>query len=202
VRLVFRGANFTVVYLAPERIPNLQPNLLERRELVPTIDPEDEQLSKLMSSIRLEMQADFAAGRAYFESQALSLTIRLFALYSVEAPAGGVFRGGLAPRQIRQAKNRILVDLDKSVSVTALAREAGLSRSHFCRAFKQSTGVSPHQWRLKKRFERALALLADDSVTLTNIADALGFASLSHFSAAFKRATGLTPSQYRRQFAS
>lgn len=199
MRLRLSRADFTIVYLAPERIAGVPPGAIERRELVPALDPEDVQLPMLMSTVRDEMQAGFSTGQAYFESLALSVTLRIFGLYSVRVAVRGTFRGGLSPRQVRQAKNRILTDLDKSVPLRALAAEVRLSPSHFCRAFKQSTGDSPHQWRLKKRFERALGLMADDSVSLTSIALTLGFASLSHFSAAFKRATGLSPSDFRRK---
>jgi AraC-like DNA-binding protein len=199
MKLRLREADFTIIYLTMERTAGLAPGLTQRRELVPTFDPKDVQLPMLLSIVRDEMQAGFPTGPDYFEGLALAIALRIFGLYSAAIPAGGTSRGGLSPTQVRKAKNRILMDLDKSVPLKALAAEAGLSRSHFCRAFKQSTGASPHQWRLKKRFERALGLMADDSVTLSSIAMTLGFASLSHFSIAFKRATGLSPSHYRRK---
>jgi AraC family transcriptional regulator len=195
-------ADFTIVYLNPKRIPGVQPSVIHGRELVPTLDPDDVQLPLLVSSIRAEMQARFPTGPAYFESLAQSLITRAYGLYSVAAAASGTFRGGLTARQVRQAKTRILTDLDKYVPLAALAEEARLSPSYFCRAFKQSTGTSPHQWQLEKRFERAQRLMSDDRISLTTIALTLGFASLSHFSAAFKRATGLSPSHYRRKAAS
>jgi AraC-like DNA-binding protein len=195
-------ADFTIVYLNPKSIPGVQPSVIDGRELVPTLDPDDVQLPMLVSSMRDEMQARFPAGPAYFESLAQSLITRAYGLYSVAAAASGTFRGGLTARQVRQAKNRILTDLDKCVPLAALAEEARLSPSYFCRAFKQSMGTSPHQWQLEKRFERAQCLMSDDRISLTTIASTLGFASLSHFSAAFKRATGLSPSHYRRKAAS
>jgi AraC family transcriptional regulator len=92
--------------------------------------------------------------------------------------------------------------LDESVPLATLAEDAKLSPWYFCRAFKQSTGWSPHRWMREQRLDRARQLLAEDHRTLTSIAIDLGFASLSHFSAAFKQATGISPTHYRRNLAS
>src|SRR3546814_9022627 len=54
--------------------------------------------------------------------------------------------GGLAPKTLLRAIERLRSDGDADVSLAALASDAGLSRSHFCRAFKESTGLSPHAW--------------------------------------------------------
>ena len=81
---------------------------------------------------------------------------------------------------------------------TALADEAKLSRFHFCRAFKQSTGLAPHEWLRQRRIERAITMLRDKEVSIASIADALGYASQTAFGAAFKRMKGMTPSEWRR----
>jgi AraC family transcriptional regulator len=196
------NASFTIVYLKPEHIPGIQADLFQAREIVPQLDPHDAPLAMLLGCIREEMQSGFPEGRAYFESLALALATRIWGRYGTAAIASGTFRGGLTAKQVRQAQNTMLSALDKSVPLRALAEAAHLSSSHFCRAFKQSTGMSPHRWMREKRLERARRLVADHRMTLTEIAFALGFASLGHFSASFKRATGLTPSQYRRRMAS
>jgi len=96
----------------------------------------------------------------------------------------------------------MLATLDESVPLATLAQEAGLSPWHFCRAFKQSTGLSPHRWTRDRRLQQARQLLADNRRSLTSIAIELGYASLSHFSAAFKQATGISPTGYRRNLPS
>ena len=107
--------------------------------------------------------------------------------------------GGLSPRALRQALERLDSDCDSDVSLAALAEQAGLSTYHFCRAFKQSTGMPPHAWLRQRRFERATAMLRDPEIPISVIAGDLGYASQTAFTAAFKRHIGTTPSRWRHQ---
>jgi AraC family transcriptional regulator len=84
------------------------------------------------------------------------------------------------------------------VSLAALASDAGLSRFHFCRAFKDSMGLSPHAWLRQYRLEQAKTMLRDPSNSIVTVAVALGYASQTAFAAAFKRLTGISPGEWRR----
>lgn len=84
-------------------------------------------------------------------------------------------------------------------SLESLAGQAGVTPSHFCRIFKQATGVSPHQYVMRAKLNRAQELLTQSSATLAAIAEALGFTSQSHFTRAFRQFTGETPSDFRRR---
>lgn len=86
-------------------------------------------------------------------------------------------------------------------SLKALAALLGLAETRFCKAFRASMGIPPHQWIIRNRTERAKTLLAERELTLTDIAYACGYSSSSHFSTSFGDATGMTPSQYRRRCA-
>ncbi|AMD57547.1 hypothetical protein AWN88_04725 [Agrobacterium tumefaciens] len=105
--------------------------------------------------------------------------------------------GGLAPHVLRTVLERLASDDELDFSLGALAAEANLSRFHFCRAFKKSTGVSPHEWLRERRLEQAMGMLRDPRVLITDVAGQLGYATLTAFSVAFKRHTGLTPSEWR-----
>ncbi len=105
--------------------------------------------------------------------------------------------GGLAPHVLRKVLERLSSDDELDFSLGALAAEANLSRFHFCRAFKKSTGVSPHEWLRERRLEQAMEMLRDPRVLITDVAGQLGYATLTAFSVAFKRHTGLTPSEWR-----
>ncbi|OAF12943.1 hypothetical protein AYJ54_45175 [Bradyrhizobium centrolobii] len=72
-----------------------------------------------------------------------------------------------------------------------MASDAGLSRFHFCCAFKESTGLSPHTWLRQHRLEQAMTMLCD---TDGSVAAALGCSSRTAFAAAFRKLTGETPS--------
>ena len=107
--------------------------------------------------------------------------------------------GGLSPTALRRATERLCSDSDADVSLAALASDAGLSRFHFCRAFKESTGLSPHAWLRQHRLEQAMNMLRDTDASVVSVAAALGYASQTAFAAAFRKLTGETPSDWRRR---
>ena len=107
--------------------------------------------------------------------------------------------GGLSPTVLRRAIERLRSDSDADVSLAALASDAGLSRFHFCRAFKESTGLSPHAWLRQHRLEQAMNMLRDTDASVVSVAAALGYASQTAFAAAFRKLTGETPSDWRRR---
>ncbi|MBR1167191.1 helix-turn-helix domain-containing protein [Bradyrhizobium liaoningense] len=107
--------------------------------------------------------------------------------------------GGLAPKVLLRAIERLRSDGDADVSLDALASDAGLSRFHFCRAFKESTGLSPHAWLRQHRLEQAMHKLRESDEPIVSIAAALGYSSQTAFAAAFRKLTGETPSDWRRR---
>ncbi len=112
------------------------------------------------------------------------------------APARAV--GGLAPLALRRCLDAIRDD-NEGPSLSQLAEIAGLSGSHFSRAFKVSTGFSPAAWRMRHRISEAEAALARSNATIAEIAASCGFANQQHFTTAFKRYTGATPAAWRRE---
>jgi AraC family transcriptional regulator len=107
--------------------------------------------------------------------------------------------GGLAPYQLRLVQNFLEERIDRDVSLAQLAQIADLSTFHLCRAFKQSTGLPPHRWRMARRIERARDMLETTDLTVMEVAAAVGFDNPSGFASAFRKALGVTPSDYRRQ---
>lgn len=106
--------------------------------------------------------------------------------------------GGLSPRQEARVKDLLLADLRGSISLECLAQSCGMSERHFSRAFKQSTGLPPHQWLLVKRVERAQLLLRRTTCLISDIALDCGFANQSHLTRVFSRAVGASPAVWRR----
>jgi AraC-like DNA-binding protein len=86
------------------------------------------------------------------------------------------------------------------LTVSDLARAAGLSRAHFSREFHRAFGVTPHQYLLTRRLERAAALLRNTDRDVTEICFAVGLASVGSFTTTFHRVFGATPSAYRTSF--
>jgi AraC family transcriptional regulator len=127
------------------------------------------------------------------------LATRLLAAHSGVPTAYQPALGGLSPTALRRALERLKSNDDADVSLAALASDAGLSRFHFCRAFKESTGLSPHAWLRQRRIEQAMTMLRDSDASVVSVATALGYASQTAFAAAFRKLTGETPSNWRRR---
>jgi AraC family transcriptional regulator len=104
----------------------------------------------------------------------------------------------LSPWQERRAKEMMASHMDRGLSIARIANECSLSRSHFSRAFKKNTGVSPRDWFLQMRLDKAKRLLTDTQLTISRISLDCGFADQSHFTRVFTRMIGQTPFNWRR----
>ena len=100
--------------------------------------------------------------------------------------------------RVHEAMNGMLQDPGLPHTVEDMAARASVTPTHFCRIFKRASGMSPHQYLLKTRFERAQQLLLQSEARIALIAESLGFASQSHFSRAFRQIAGQTPVEFRR----
>jgi AraC family transcriptional regulator len=127
------------------------------------------------------------------------LATRLLAAHTGSPTTVQPVGGGLTPKILFRAIERLRSDGDTDVSLSALATDAGLSRFHFCRAFKESTGISPHAWLRQHRLEQATTMLRDTDASIVSIAAELGYASQTAFAAAFRKLTSETPSDWRRR---
>src|SRR4029450_14096340 len=94
---------------------------------------------------------------------------------------------------LRRAKDLIDRDFAEPLDVPALAREAHASRAHFVRSFKKAFGEPPHQSLLRRRIERAMELLRNTPLSVTEVSLAVGFLSLGSFGAAFRQLVGESP---------
>ena len=111
-------------------------------------------------------------------------------------------RGGLAGWQVRRSMQYIADRVGENPTLAAIAAEVGLSQFHFTRAFKQSTGVSPHRYLIQCRLERAKQLLANTDASVTEIAASVGYSEPTQLSRLFAMEMDTTPSAYRRATAS
>ena len=104
---------------------------------------------------------------------------------------------GLTNKKTGQVLDLIESDLSEDLSLKIIANAAGLSEYHFLRMFKQSTGLTPHQYVINQRIERGKELLKKTDMSVTEIAYLLGFSTPAHFTHHFRRKTGVTPSSRR-----
>ncbi|KRE86018.1 AraC family transcriptional regulator [Rhodanobacter sp. Soil772] len=127
----------------------------------------------------------------------LALRTHLVVTYGGVRCRDSIPRGGLAPWQQRQAMELMREHLVDGIPLALVAKACDLSCSAFVRAFKQSTGMSPHQWLIQRRIDQALELMRDRTLPLTEIALAAGFADQSHFTRMFTRKLGVSPGVWR-----
>lgn len=111
-------------------------------------------------------------------------------------PAPPLTRGD--DERIRRARAFLRENLHCPLSLAEIAAEAGLSRYHFLRRFRDQTGETPHRYLTRLRIERGREALAHGSANVSEVAGRCGFATPASFSNAFRRETGCTPSAYRR----
>jgi AraC family transcriptional regulator len=107
-------------------------------------------------------------------------------------------RGGLAPWQIQRLTGYIVAHLDTTLRTRDLAALVRLSPFHFCRAFRDSFGDSPHGYVMQRRIERAQGLMLSTDASLAQIAADCGLADQPHFSKLFRRFAGESPGAWRR----
>jgi len=168
-------------------------DLLER-----TVHPDPAVSRLLMSSV--DVLEGHAVLDALFRQQLTDVVAtRILAAHAGSSITVRPTMGGLSPNVLGRAINRLRSDSDADVSLAALASDAGLSRFHFCRAFKESTGLSPHAWLRQHRLEQAMNMLRDTDASVVSVAAALGYGSQTAFASAFKRLTGETATSWRRR---
>jgi AraC family transcriptional regulator len=159
---------------------------------------QDQTLRHLMEVLLREKHGGFLSGSLFVDSVATALASYLLHRYSVASPTERNFVGGMAPSTLRRCVEFLEAHLEGDLRLSDLAREAGVSTSHFLRIFRQSTGKTPYQFLLHRRVQRARLLMRDLRAPLTEVALATGFADQHHLARVFRRITGVTPSSYRR----
>lgn len=102
------------------------------------------------------------------------------------------------PPELRDIKAYIESHYDRPLSLTMLARRAGLSVPHLCSQFKRYFGSAVISYVLGLRMSRAVALLQDTTLSVTDVARAVGYDDLYHFSKLVKQRYGLSPRQMRK----
>jgi AraC-like DNA-binding protein len=103
-------------------------------------------------------------------------------------------------RHLLRAKDLIDARYGDALDVPALARAARLSPAHFSREFRRAFGVTPHQYLLTRRLERAAALLRHTDRSVADICFTVGLKSVGSFTSSFGRAFGRSPSAYRAAY--
>jgi AraC family transcriptional regulator len=204
------GTRDSLLWHGPSQriVTSIQPALLrqaaEQMELKGLYDFEnqwsfqDEQLRLLLTEMDREMTAGWPMGALYGDLLGMSLSIALLRKYGQTSSALVPLKGGLSQPRLRQVLAYIEENLDREIRLQALAELAGLSPFHFARSFRQSLGLTPHQYIVQHRVQRAKELLLRPEWNIEQVASATGFAGASQFSRVFRQSVGVTPTEWRR----
>ena len=169
----------------------------DRLEFVPEFKMRDGQLEAISTMLQTELHQQQSSGALYVDSLANILAVHLLRHQTTTRSQLPSYEGGLAPHQLRRIVDYIDAYLDRDIKLTDLAESVGMSQFHFGRLFKQSVGISPYQYLIQQRVERAKLLLQQTQKPIVDIAFDCGFNSHSHLSKQFRQLTGTTPKAYR-----
>jgi AraC-like DNA-binding protein len=159
---------------------------------------EDTTISSLGTTILPALSHPDQVNQLFVDHVLFALGVHVAQTYGGMRPLSRPVRGGLAPWQVRRAKEILSGNLDGRVPLKEVAKDCGLSVSHFSRAFRRATGVPPHQWLMTRRVEAAKEKLRDGRSSLLDVALASGFSDQSHLTRVFNGMVGLSPGAWRR----
>lgn len=155
----------------------------------------DPQLAALMLAMQTEVQQGCPSGSLYGESLSLYFALHATARYAV--PQRQPRSGALAPWQLIRVLDYIRTNIGQDLKLLELAALLDLSPHHFSLLFRNSVGISPHQFVIRERVRAASALIREGRVAIGEIAVRLGFSSHSHFCETFRKHTGRAPGRLR-----
>jgi AraC family transcriptional regulator len=167
----------------------------DRIELSLSLSESDTLSREILLALKTSLEQDISSNRFYVESMVTALSAQLIRNYSIYPQTLRNYQDGLSNHRLKKTISYINDHLSQNISLEELAQEVGMSKYYFCKLFKQSVGLSPYQYLIQQRVERAKKLLHQGNLSITEVALAVGFCDQSSLSKHLKRLTGLTPKQ-------
>jgi AraC family transcriptional regulator len=162
-------------------------------ELLPHFATPDPLIYQIGLALKSVLENNPQNSRLYAETMVNALSVHLMQHYSTRKPILQEYKYGLPKYKFRQVIDYINAHLDQDLSLTELAALVQMSPHYFSHLFKQSIGMSPHQYVIRCRVESAKNLLVQGNVSIAEVAYKVGFANQSHLNRHFKRLLGVTP---------
>ncbi|URD49742.1 AraC family transcriptional regulator [Chroococcidiopsis sp. CCNUC1] len=166
-------------------------------EIIPQFKLHDPLIQQIGLALKSELELEGLSDRLYAESMANALVVHLLKHYSVRKYKVRNCAGGLSKLKIKQVIDYIHDNLEQNLTLVEIAAVIQISPYHFARLFKQSIGITPHQYVISKRIEKAKQLLEEHN-SIVLVAEKVGFQSQSHFTKMFRKYTGITPQAYKK----
>ncbi len=198
----FGKSDVVVITLDPrkvERFAQIELGMLldpqQFRDLPQFLDPD---LCAAGVMLRDALAADDIPSAVMFEAMSRVLLVKLLQRYGKHRPEEIALASRFTSAHYHRVLAFIRKRVDQTITVDELAREAGMSPSHFSRVFKQTLGTTPMQFVLAYRIEQSVKMMEDQTRPLGAIALACGFSDQAHFARSFKQVTGQTPRHFRK----
>jgi AraC family transcriptional regulator len=186
--------DYLVLEIAPAFVSGVAGPPVAPAELRPVIGARDPFAEHVLLALDEEARAHAPNGAVRAEGLGAALVTHLL---ECDLHAAIAHVAALPSPKLRRVLDYVAAHLDAPLTLRSLADLAGMEVFRFVRAFRQSTGVPPHRYVLEARIARAKELLADRTLTVTEVALRTGFATPSHFSVTFRRIADATPRAYR-----
>lgn len=169
----------------------------DRIELIPHFMIEQDVLVQgIFHTLKEELESSKIGTYFWIDSIKTTLAIHLLRNYCTTQPKVSNYTDGLSKLKLQQIRDYIKEHLHQDIKLIELAAITQISLYHFLRLFKQSMGVTPHQYILQCRIEKAKYLLQHSELSIAEIAARVGFCDQSHFTRYFKRIVGVTPKKF------
>ncbi len=166
----------------------------DRVEIIPRLQENNDPLIYGIGlGFKREIESNGLYGRLYLDLLTTTLSVHLLHQYSARKSVIKEYINGLSKYKLRQLIDYIDNHIADNLSLAELASVVGISQYYFSRLFKQSMGLTPHQYIIQCRVERAKQLLRRGDKSIADIAHAVGFSDQSHLTYHFKRLLGVTP---------
>lgn len=193
------SVEFMVLAIEPRLLQRIGQDWVnpERIELTPRFMTEhDPLIHNILSTLKGELETNEIGSPLLIDSLKTTLAIHLLRHYCTTQPKLSSYSNGLSQAVLISVKHYIHEHLHQDLKLCEIAAIAQVSPYHFLRLFKQRTGVTPHQYILQCRIERAKHLLKHSQLSIADVAIKVGFCDQSHFTRSFKRVLGMTPKQF------
>lgn len=165
-------------------------------ELLPTFNKTDWLIQGIALNLKNELESD-NYDKLYAEALYNTLHLHLLKHYLTRKFELKEYRDGLPRYKLRQALDYIHSHLDEKIELEEIARLLNISQYYFCRLFRQSMGISPYQYVIEQRIQKAKVLLKQNKLSLAEIALECGFSNQSQMTRHFSQKMGITPRVYR-----
>jgi len=155
----------------------------------------DSFIQSILLTLKGEAEVGGVGSNLLIHSLKTALAVHLLRNYCVTRPKLSSYSNGLSPIGLTLVKEYIHEHLHQDLKLDEIAAIAQVSPYHFLRLFKQSMGITPHQYILQCRLNHAKNLLQHSNLSIVEIATRTGFCDQSHLTRYFKRIIGVTPKQ-------